>query len=246
MSMARHEKGDPDLMRPSRDNSAGSGMRRRIKQAATDLLIRKGFRGASYGDIASALGITTTNIHYHFGPKKKLVEEVVRDYVDSALARHRKIWQDPETSLAEKLDGVVVFNAERHRRFNRGGVGGRPWSLIGRLRLESDLLSPRARDALADFSIHVHEYVLAAVNAARDKGELQPDSPVEDIAFLMTSIVNTSSTFTQEVGSIERLAAYFRTVSRVLTSAYACARPVADCRSSRRRTPVVRQIVGSR
>ena len=131
-------------------------MRQRIKKVATDLLIRKGFRGASYGDIASALGITTTNIHYHFGPKKKLVEEVLREYVDGALARHRKIWQDPEANLSEKLDGVVTFNMERHRKFNRAGIGGRPWSLIGRLRLESDLLSPNAREALADFSIYVH------------------------------------------------------------------------------------------
>ncbi len=217
-------------MRTSRDNTAGNDMRQRIKKVATELLIRKGFRGASYGDIATALGTTTTNIHYHFGPKKKLVEEVVRDYVDSVLLRHHKIWHAPETSLSEKLDGVVAFNAERHRKFNRGGVGGRPWSLIGRLRLESDLLSPRARDALADFSLHVHEYVLAAVNAARDSGELRPDSPIEDIAFLLTSIVNTSSTFTQEAGSIERLAAYFRTVSRLVTSAYASAGPVSNHR----------------
>lgn len=208
-------------MRPMRGGGQRGDTRQRIKKTATDLLIRNGFRGTSYGDIAAGLGITTTNIHYHFGPKKRLVEEVVRDYVDAALARHRAIWLDPGTSLPDKLRGVVAFNSERHRRFNRGGIGGRPWSLIGRLRLESDLLSPPARGALSKFTTDVHDFVRTAVQMALDKGELRADSPIDDIAFLLANIVNTSATFTQDAGSIERLAAFFATVSRVVSSAYA-------------------------
>ncbi|MGE8943301.1 TetR/AcrR family transcriptional regulator [Leptospira interrogans] len=223
-------------MRTSRDNTAGNDMRQRIKKVATELLIRKGFRGASYGDIATALGTTTTNIHYHFGPKKKLVEEVVQDYVRNALTRQSKIWLNPDTSLSEKLSGVLAFNAERYRKFNRGSVSGRPWSLIGRLRLESDLLSPPAREALTEFSTQVQDYVLTAVCTARDKGELKAGSPVDDIAFLLTSIVNTSSTFTQEAGSIERLADYFHTVSRVVEAAYASPNKLAPGNTERHRT----------
>jgi TetR/AcrR family transcriptional repressor of nem operon len=207
-------------------------MRSRIKKAATDLLIRKGYRGTSYGDIARALKTTTANIHYHVGPKTRLVEEVVRDYVDATLARHRKIWLQPQTTLPEKLRGVVAFNSERHRRFNRGGVGGRPWSLIGRLRLESDLLSQPAREALSEFTAEVHGYVRTAVQVARDNGQLRPDSPIDDIAFLLSNIVNTSATFTQDVGSIDRLVAFFETVSRVITFAYASPRTRAATGSS--------------
>jgi len=227
-------------MRGSRGNGQRNDMRQRIKQAATDLLIRNGYRGTSYGDIAAKLGITTTNIHYHFGPKSRLVEEVVRDYVDAALARHREIWLNPETTLPEKLQGVVAFNSERHRKFNRGGIGGRPWSLIGRLRLESDLLSPQARAALSEFTTEVHGYVRTAVQQAHDKGELRPDSPLEDIAFLLANIVNTSATFTQDAGSIERLAAFFETVARVMTSAYATSPDRAHARGEPRRRPLSR------
>ena len=196
-------------------------MRQRIKKTATDLLIRKGYRGTSYGDVAAALKTTTANIHYHFGPKTRLVEEVVRDYVAVALARHREIWLDPQTTLPEKLRGVVAFNSERYRRFNRGGVGGRPWSLIGRLRLEGDLLTQPARAALSAFTTEVHGYVRTAVQVALEKGQLRPDSPADDISILLSNLVNTSSTFTQDVGSIDRLAAFFETVSRVITCAYA-------------------------
>jgi len=212
-------------MGASPGNAQSDQMRKRIKRIATSLLIKNGFRGTSYGDIAARLGITTTNIHYHFGPKKRLVEVVVHDYVEATLARHREIWLHPEWTLPEKLRGVVEFNSERHRRFNRGGIGGRPWSLIGRLRLESDLLSPSAQAALSRFTAELAGYVRIAVERAHEKGELQPDSPLDDIAFLLANIVNTSSTFTQDAGSIQRLAAFFETVSRVLTSAYAVSSP---------------------
>mgnify|MGYP005856041073 CR=1 FL=1 len=208
-------------MRSGRAHQQRNDMRQRIKKAATDLLIRNGYRGTSYGDIAAKLGITTTNIHYHFGPKSRLVEEVVREYVDATLARHREIWLDRDKSLPEKLHAVVEFNSERHRRFNRGGIGGRPWSLIGRLRLERDLLSEPARAALSQFTTEVHGFVRTAVQEACEKGELRPDSPAEDIAFLLANLVNTSSTFTQDAGSIDRLAALFETMARVLNSAYA-------------------------
>ncbi|MGK8890307.1 TetR/AcrR family transcriptional regulator [Burkholderia gladioli] len=59
-------------------------MREKIKQVATELLISRGFNGTSYGDIATRLGVTTTNIHYHFGNKQALVDEVVADYVAEA------------------------------------------------------------------------------------------------------------------------------------------------------------------
>lgn len=213
-------------MGASPGNPQRNEMREKIKRTATSLLIRNGFRGTSYGDIAAKLNITTTNIHYHFGPKKRLVEVVVHDYVEATLARHREIWLHPERNLQEKLRDVVEFNSERHRRFNRGGIGGRPWSLIGRLRLESDLLSPSAQAALSRFTAEVAGFVRAAVERAHEKGELRPDSPLDDVAFLLANIVNTSSTFTQDVGSIERLAAFFETVSRVLTSAYAVSSPV--------------------
>ena len=205
----------------SRENGPQPDMRQRIKRVATDFLIRNGVRGTSYGDIADALGMTTTNIHYHFGPKTRLIDEVVHDYVCAALERHREIWLDRQTSLADKLRGVVDFNKERHRRFNRGGHGGRPWSLIGRLRQESDGLGPGARGELSRFTAEIHDYARAAVRAAHEQGQLRPDSPVEDIAFLLASIVNTSAAFTQDAGSIERLETFFEAVSRVVTSAYA-------------------------
>lgn len=205
------------------DSTAASrlSMRDNIKKVATELLIRHGYHGTSFRLIADRLDVTTTNIHYHFGNKEKLVEEVVGDYVRSTCIKHKEIWENPARSLPEKLKDVAAFNRVRYRAFNRGRKSGQPWSLIGRLRLEGEVLSPGARASLASFTDDVQAAVRVAVQIAHDKGELLADAPLDDLAFLLVNIVNSSSVFTQDAGNFERLEQFFDAFSRVLISAYA-------------------------
>lgn len=209
--------------------SAGrSSMPDSIKAIAAELLIAHGYHGMNFRSIAEQLDITTTNIHYHFGNKQRLVDEVVQDYVADATARHRAIWLDEKTTLADKLRRVVDYNYERYKRFNRGKHTGQPWSLIGRLRLESNVLSDMARASLASFTTSVHDAIRLAVEMAWQKGELRPDTPREDLAFLIINIVNSSSVFTQDAGSFERLELFFEAFVRVMLSAYAADPKPAD------------------
>jgi AcrR family transcriptional regulator len=196
-------------------------MKERIKAVAKDLLTRNGYRGTSFADIAKPLGITNANIHYHFGTKQRLVEAAVKDYVAGSLAGHQRIWLDPTTSLRGKLQGVVAFNRERYRRFNRGKDSGRPWSLIARLRLEGDVLGARVRAELSRFTEVLHRDVRQAVQTAYDRGELKRDAPLDDIAFLIANIVNASGVFTQDAGDFKRLEQFFSTVETVVLTAYA-------------------------
>jgi len=196
-------------------------MRDRIKDVATALLITHGYNGMSFRDIATRLDITTTNIHYHFGTKQSLVDEVIGEYVDAAIARHREIWLNETLSLPEKLRQVVEYNHSRYKRFNRTGRGGKSWSLIGRLRLESEVLSGAGRASLERFTESIHEAIQAAVEQASDSGELRADTPRQDLAFLLINIVNSSSVFTQGAGGFDRLELFFDAFSRVMLSAYA-------------------------
>jgi len=196
-------------------------MRNSIKAVATELLIKNGFHGTSFRNIADRLEITTTNIHYHFGNKEKLVEEVTRDYVTSTSDRHRQIWENPDQSLAHKLREVLAFNHTRYKAYNKGKKNGQAWSLIGRLRLDANVLSPAARTSLSSFTTSVHASVKIAVEMARKKGELRKDAPVDDIALLIVNIVNSSSVFTQDTGSFEHLEEFFAAFARVVLSANA-------------------------
>jgi len=191
-----------------------------IKAVATELLIRHGYHGTSFRQIAERLGSTTTNIHYHFGNKEKLVEAVLRDYIDATSERHQRIWQNPDRSLKQKLSDVAEFNLTRFKAFNKDRKGSRPWSLIGRLRLDGEILSAEAREHLAFFTVRVQDSIRIAVRIAQRRGELKESAPLDDIAFLLVSIVNSSSVFTQDAGSFERLEQFFDTFSRVVLSAY--------------------------
>lgn len=208
-------------------------MRQSIKQVATRLLIVHGLNGMSFRDIALELGITTTSIHYHFGNKHGLVNEVVADYVAEVEARHRAIWLAPDRTLAEKLRQLVDYNWERYQQVNKGRDGGNTWSLIGRMRLESQSLTEDARQNLASFTTMLHELIRTAVDDAWRRGELDEATPRQDLAFLILNIVNSSSVFTHGVGGFDRLELFFDAFSRVILSAYAG--PAAQPRTAARR-----------
>jgi len=215
----RRRPGTPNAVK--RVASGKSDMRRSIKQVAARLLTLHGFNGTSFRDIALELGITTTNIHYHFGNKHGLVDEVVADYVTEVEARHRAIWLDPGRTLAEKLQQLVEYNWERYQKMNKGRDGGNMWSLIGRLRLENQVLSDNARTSLSSFTASLHELIRAAVDEAWRRGELRESTPRHDLAFLILNIVNGSSVFTHGAGGFDRLELFFDAFSRVMLSAYA-------------------------
>jgi TetR/AcrR family transcriptional repressor of nem operon len=196
-------------------------MKERIKGVAIGLLIRNGYRGASFANIAKPLGITTTNIHYHFGSKQRLVESAVKDYVAGSLAGHQRVWLDGTTTLRAKLRAVLAFNRARYDSFNRGKMSGRPWSLIARLRLEGEVAGKEVRAELARFTEVLHRDIRHAVRTALDRGELKPDAPLDDIAFLIANIVDSSGVFTQDAGDFERLERLFATVENILLAAYA-------------------------
>jgi len=211
-------------------------MRQSIKDVAGRLLTLHGLNGMSFRDIALELGITTTNIHYHFGNKHGLVDEVVADYVAEVEARHRAIWLAPDRTLADKLRQLVEYNWERYQKVNEGRDGGNTWSLIGRMRLESQALSDNARSSLSAFTATLHELIRTAVDDAWRRGELEEATPRQDLAFLILNIVNSSSVFTHGTGGFDRLELFFEAFSRVMLSAYAGPAAKAPGPSSRPKT----------
>ena len=114
-------------------------MRNRIKALALDLLIQHGYRGVSFGDLAKELDTTRANIHYHFGNKESLVEEVLEDYVESTLSALKDVWTAPGCSITEKIAVMVEHSRKRYAKYNVADREGKPWSLMARMRHDSDL-----------------------------------------------------------------------------------------------------------
>jgi TetR/AcrR family transcriptional repressor of nem operon len=205
--------------RPSAEARRAS-MRDQIKQVATDLLVRHGYRGVSFGNIAPLLGTTRANIHYHFGSKRQLVERVLEEYVEDTLARYRSIWTDPSMSFDDKVKASAAFNRERYVKFNTPHDNGNSWSLISRLRNDSDVIGEAAVDTLRRFGQEIEVYMSEAATMAVRKGEFVADAPVDAIVVQIVSIANTAGQITQDAGNFERLQELYLAFAETVRAAY--------------------------
>lgn len=195
-------------------------MRDRIKVCACDLLIEYGYRGLSLGDIATALDTTRANIHYHFGHKETLVEDVLADYARDTIRSTTEIYGDPSLSLTAKIEQTVEYSRKRYLKYNPRGREGRPWSLIARMRQDSNFLTPRGHGILQDFSRDLHGCIRSAVASARDRKEFVASTPVDDIALQLFGIANSASPITQDAGSYERLEQLYLGFARIIDHAF--------------------------
>ena len=208
-----------------RKPTEASPMRPQIKALSRDLLIQRGYRGVSFGDIASALKTTRANIHYHFGNKHKLVEEVLEDYVEETLAGLKGAFGRADLPLTGKIVEIVEISRHRHRRYNPTGIGTAPWSLIARMRQDGDALTPKGRAALKRFAEELNASVTAAIRAARDGGEFIESMPVEDVALQLVSIANSAGPITQDAGDFDRLEQLYLAFGRIVQHAYGSGKP---------------------
>jgi TetR/AcrR family transcriptional regulator, transcriptional repressor for nem operon len=195
-------------------------MRPQIKALARDLLIQRGYRGVSFGAIASALDTTRANIHYHFGNKHKLVEEVLDDYVEETLAGLKGAFDRADLPLTGKIAEIVEISRRRHRKYNPAGTGSAPWSLIARMRQDSDALTLKGRAALKRFSDQLNASITAAIRDARDRGEFVETMPVEDVALQLVAIANSAGPITQDAGDFDRLEQLYFGFGRIVQHAY--------------------------
>lgn len=193
--------------------------REAIKALALDLLIRHGYRGMNFGDMATRLATTRANIHYHFGNKQMLVDEVLADYVDATLAALAGIWTR-QGSFAGKIDAMIDYSRERYRRYNPPGSEGHPWSLISRLRQDGDLLSPAGRNALRRFGAEMTAILAGAIEEARQRGEFGKALPVEDVALHLVTLADNAAPITIEAENFERLERLYRGFVGIVLQAF--------------------------
>jgi AcrR family transcriptional regulator len=194
-------------------------MKEEIKNVAVELLVRNGYQGFRFRDVADLLNTTRANIHYYYGNKLNLAEEVIVDYVEQTLANWEANWRS-EKSFEEKIRGMMESNRQRYLRYNPTGTTANPWSLIGRMRLERDVIGPKAREALAQFGVTLENLVITGLDQAVARGELSNDVPRSDIALQLVSIADSAGPITQDGGNFDRLEQLYRSFSRVVHHAY--------------------------
>jgi TetR/AcrR family transcriptional regulator, transcriptional repressor for nem operon len=196
------------------------GMRDQIKDLALELLIKHGYRGVSFGDLADALKTTRANIHYHFGNKEGLVEEVLEEYIDVTSAQLHSIWTKGDVRFFDKINSTVEYSRKRYLKFNPRGHAGHPWSLISRMRQDSDALTPRGRAALQRFGKNLFGSIVFAIEDAKKRGDFDTSMPTDDVALQLVSIANSAGPITQDAGAFDRLEQVYLAFARIITHGY--------------------------
>jgi TetR/AcrR family transcriptional regulator, transcriptional repressor for nem operon len=194
-------------------------MKDQIKEVAVELLTRHGYRGFRFRDVADRLQTTRANVHYYYGSKLNLSEEVIVEYVQETLANWEENWRSEKT-FEQKIRGMMASNRQRYLRFNPKGTTGHPWSLIARMRMERDDIGPRARAALAEFGVVLDNLVVLGLECAVEKGELSPQIPIRDVALQLVAIANSAGPITQDGGSFDRLEQLYLSFARIVNHAY--------------------------
>jgi AcrR family transcriptional regulator len=95
---------------PSTDGRSlrGEATRRRIVDAARDVLLERGHAAASTRAVADEAGVRLSLVHYHFGGKQGLLLEVLQRENELLLARQQKLYAAPGP-LADKWRTACDF-----------------------------------------------------------------------------------------------------------------------------------------
>ena len=95
---------------PASDGRAvrGEATRKRIVEAARDVLLARGYGGTSTRAVADEAGVRLSLVHYHFGSKQRLMLDVLEHENTGLLERQRELYAAPGP-LADKWRTACDF-----------------------------------------------------------------------------------------------------------------------------------------
>ena len=86
----------------------GAETRRRILDAAREVLVERGYSGTSTRGVAERAGVPLSLVHYHFGDKRSLLVDVLEAENERLLVRQTELYDAPGP-LAEKWRAACDF-----------------------------------------------------------------------------------------------------------------------------------------
>ena len=212
---------DPAPARTIRRRSeVGDAVRQRIKTRATEMFIRHGYNGVTFLDLSKELQINHSLVHYHFGTKAKLAEEVLRDFAESGIRENRMIWCSRDHTLFQKFVQARDRMYYRFVLFNPNGTMQHPTGLVSRFSMDAETISPELRKLVVDTQDELDRCVSNAVQIAMERGELRADAPAHRIMLQISSILFVAGPTARYGWEFTRLDDHFRGALETLLLAY--------------------------
>lgn len=88
----------------------------KIKEAAREIFVQKGFAGARMQDIADKAGINKALLHYYFRNKEKLFEVIFEESIAQVIPQINQILrsEEPVTQKIEAIASTYITNLLKH------------------------------------------------------------------------------------------------------------------------------------
>ncbi|WP_460955330.1 TetR/AcrR family transcriptional regulator [Parasphingorhabdus pacifica] len=86
--------------------SGGSDRRAELLAIAADLFATRGFLATTVREIADAAGILSGSLYHHFDSKESMVDEILREFLESQQRVHAEVLrgsEDPRTTIKELI-----------------------------------------------------------------------------------------------------------------------------------------------
>ncbi|MCG5430700.1 TetR family transcriptional regulator [Mycobacterium sp. MYCO198283] len=180
-------------------------VRDRLIEATKQSLATKGIRGTTVSDVADAAGVSRGWLYRHFPDKTSLI--------GSAIVRlNETFWAESHAGLA----GVTTL-AEQIATALR--VGREAYDTPGALALKLRLSEPAefaacAGHGVASFVPDLAEFWEPYLEAARDRGEIHPDTRIAEAAEWVARVLISLGTVSGETLDTEDHAAVLRYIRR--------------------------------
>jgi AcrR family transcriptional regulator len=168
--------------RKRRPSERGLQTRRRILEAANNLMFVRGVNATSVDDVLEATGASKSQLYHHFRDKQELVREVVRFRGELVLDREQGRLERLRTfaGLVRWRDALIQAN-----RLQGGAYGCGLGSLASELSDQDE----QSRVSLAETFASWEKLISDGLGRMRASGALREDAEPEKLAtFLMASL----------------------------------------------------------
>ena len=145
----------------------------RVLDIAQDMVQSRGYNGFSFRDIATALGIKSASIHYHFPSKTDLGAALVIRYSEGFADELRRI-EARETGAVKRLRAFIELF--------RGTLKNDRHCLCGMLGAEKDSLPPPVSKRVRDFFALCEDWLVTVLRDGRKAGEIEFRGPPQAMA----------------------------------------------------------------
>ena len=148
-----------------------------ILNSARALMMKRGYNGFSFRDVADVVGIKSASIHYHFATKADLAEATAHRYRHAFQEAIGKIEPGP---APEQMRGYGALFIKTLR--NQGDL-----CLAGVLAADISSLPEQVRSEVELFFAEQYDWVASVLRQGQARGEIRKDLDPDQFAKMFVS-----------------------------------------------------------